>query len=171
MTHLAKFFSGERAPGMSPGACARSFVQAQTCKALAQAQWFSSTDAEILRNTPGNPTYSLPAASAVMFGKWFMAVTWVLFALVVLGLACLWRRTEDKAKRMFILVSGLGLIVPSACGHCACLGFVPMSYTSVPLVSNETSAVLAAWLGAGILVSAAVRGDGFTWLRADYLTQ
>ena len=138
---------------MSPGACARSFVQTQTCKAFAQAQWFSSTDAEILRNTPGNTTYSLPASSAVMFGKWFMAVVWVFFAFIALGLACLWRRTEDKAKRAFIVVSGLGIILPAALGPCECLGLVPMLYTSVPLVSNDTTAVLATWLGAGILVS------------------
>ena len=156
MTHLAAFFAGERDPGMSPGACARSFVQTQTCKALDQAQWFVSTDVEILRNTPGNMTYSMPASSAVMFGKWFMTTAWVFFALITLGLACLWRRTEDKAKRAFLLISGLGIIVPTILGHCQCLGLVPMLYISIPIVSNDTTAVLATWLGAGILVSAAV---------------
>lgn len=169
MTHLAAFFAGERKPGMSPGACARAFVQVQTCKALAQAQWFSSTDTSILRDTPGNPTYSMPASSAVMFGKWFMAVAWVFFALVALGLACLWRRTEDKAKRAFLLVSGLGIIVPAVLGPCECLGLVPMLYTSVPLVSNDTTAVLASWLGTGILVSILVDAGEFVWARADYL--
>ena len=171
MTHLAAFFAGERTPGMSLGACARSFVQTQTCKALAQAQWFSSTDAEILRNTPGNTTYSLPASSAVMFGKWFMAVAWGFFVLIALGLVCLWRRTEDKAKRAFLLASGLGLIVPVVVGHSECLGLMPMLYTSVPLVSNDTTAVLASWLGAGILVSTIVDAGEFVWSRADYLVQ
>ena len=169
MTRLAAFFAGERAPGMSPGACACGFVQTQTCKALAQTQWFSSTDTSILRDTPGNTTYSMPAASAVMFGKWFMAVAWVFFALVALSLACLWRRTEDKAKRAFLLVSGLGIIVPAVLGPCECLGLVPMLYTSVPLVSNDTTAVLASWLGTGILVSIVVDAGEFAWSRADYL--
>jgi len=154
---------------MSPGACARAFVQVQTCKALAQAQWFVSTDVEILRNTPGNMTYSMPASSAVMFGKWFMTTAWVFFALITLGLACLWRRTEDKAKRAFLLISGLGIIVPTILGHCQCLGLVPMLYISIPIVSNDTTAVLATWLGAGILVSAAVDAGEFIWSRADYL--
>ena len=156
---------------MSPGACARAFVQVQTCKALAQAQWFSSTDTSMLRDTPGNPTYSMPASSAVMFGKWFMATAWVFFALVALSLACLWRRTEDKAKRAFLLVSGLGIIVPAVLGPCECLGLVPMLYTSVPLVSNDTTAVLASWLGTGILVSILVDAGEFVWSRADYLKQ
>ena len=153
MTHLAAFFAGERKPGMSPGACARAFVQVQTCKALAQAQWFSSTDAAILRATPGNTTYSMPASSAVMFGKWFMSVAWVFFALIALGLACLWRMTEDRSERALILVLGLGLVIPAVFGACQCSGLVPMLYVSVPIVSNDTTAVLATWLGAGILVS------------------
>ena len=171
MTHLAAFFAGERSPAMSPAACARGFVQSQTRKALAQAQWFSSTDTQILRDTPGNTTYSMPASSAVLFGKWFMAVVWVYLVFIALGLACLWRRTEDKAKRAFLLVSGLGIIVPALLGHCECLGFMPMLYTSVPLVSNDTTAVLASWLGVGILVSAVVDAGEFVWSRADYLEQ
>lgn len=171
MTHLAAFFAEERAPAMSPAACARAFVQSQTSKAFAQAKWFSSTDAEILHNTPGNTTYSMPASSAVLFGKWFMAVAWVFFALVALGLACLWRKTEDKAKRAFLLVSGAGIIVPALFGHGECLGLMPMLYTSVPLVSNNTTAILASWLASGILVSSVVDVGEFVWSRADYLEQ
>ncbi len=171
MTHLAAFFAGERAPAMSPSACARAFVQSQTSKAFDQAEWFSSTDAEILRNTPGNTTYSMPASSAVLFGKWFMAVAWVFFALVALGLACLWRKTEDESKRAFLLVSGLGIIVPALLGHGECLGLMPMLYTSVPLVSNDTTAILASWLASGILVSSVVDMGEFVWSRADYLEQ
>jgi cell division protein FtsW (lipid II flippase) len=154
MTRLTAFVAGERSPDPSPGACARGFVQSRTRKALAQAQWFSSTDAEILRETPGNATYSMPASSAVMFGKWFMSVAWVFFAVIALCLVFLGRRTEDREKRAFFIVFGLGIIVPSLLGHCECLGLVPMLYTSVPLLSNDTAAVLASWLGAGIFASA-----------------
>jgi cell division protein FtsW (lipid II flippase) len=171
MTHLAAFFAGEESPAMSPAACARAFVQSQTCKAFAQAQWFSSTDAEILRNTPGNSTYSMPASSAVMFGKWFMSLAGVFFAVIAFCFAWLWRVAEDGAKRAFILVVGLGIIGPAVFGVCQCLGIVPMSYTCVPLVSNCTTSVLASWLGAGILVSACVGKGEFVWSRAEYLSQ
>ena len=156
---------------MSPAACARGFVQSQTRKAFAQAQWFSSTDAEILRSTPGNTTYSMPASSAVMFGKWFMSLAGVFFAVIAFGLAWLWRVAEDRAKRAFILVVGLGIIGPAVFGVCQCLGIVPMSYTCVPLVSNCTTSVLASWFVAGILVSACVDGGEFVWSRAEYLSQ
>ena len=171
MTRLAAFFAGDSAPAMSPSACVRGFAQSQARKAFTQAHWFSSTDAEILHNIPGNTTYSMPASSAVMFGKWFMAVAWVFFALIAVGLACLMRRTEDKAKRAFLLVSGSGIIVPAILGHCECLGLMPMLCTSVPLVSHDTTVALASWLGAGILVSAAVDTGEFVWSRADYLEQ
>ena len=171
MTRLVAFFAGDSSPAMSPSACARGFVQSQTHKAMTQAQWFSSTDAEILRNIPGNTTYSMPASSAVLFGKWFMSVAAGFFALFALGLVCLWRKTEDGAKRAFLLVSGLGIIVPAILGHCECLGLMPMLYTNVPLVSNDTTAMLVSWLGAGILVSAVIDTGEFVWTRADYLEQ
>lgn len=171
MTHLAAFFTEERSPNMSPAACARGFVQSQTRKALAQAQWFSSTNTEILRDTPGNRTYSMPASSAVLLGKWFMSVAWVFFALIALGLVYLWRRTGNKAKRAFLFVSGLGIIVPTVLGHCECLGLMPMLYTSVPLVSNDTTAILASWLGVGVLISAVVDEGESVWTCADYLEQ
>lgn len=171
LTRLVSVLSGDGAPVVTPSACASSFVQSQTRAAFVQAQWFSSTDEEILRETPGNATYSMPASSAVLFGKWFMAVAWVFFALIALGFACLWRKTEDKAKRAYFLVSGLGIIVPAVLGHCECLGLIPMLYTSVPLVSNDTTAILVSWLGGGILVSSVVNADEYglvVWSRADY---
>ena len=81
------------------------------------------------------------------------------------------QRAEDKAKRAYLLVSGLGIIVPAILGYCGCLGLMPMLYTNVPLVSNDTTAILASWLGAGILVSAVVDVGELVWSRADYLEQ
>lgn len=169
MTHLAAFFAGERVPTMSPAACARGFVQSQTCKAFAQSQWFSSTDAEILRNTPGNTTYSMPASSAVLFGKWFVSVVAGLFIVLALGLVWLGRIVEDGAKKTFILVSGLGITVTAAFGICQCLGLAPMAYMCVPIVSSDTTAVLASWLGVGFLVSSVVDAGEFGRLCPGYL--
>lgn len=151
---LAAFVAGEEPPEMPPGACARAFVQHQSREAFAQAHWFSPCDTQVIRDLPGAMKYSMPASSAVVFGKRFMSVACVFFAIVALGLACLWRGTEDKTKRAFIFVAGLGILVPAILGPCECLGLMPMLYTCVPLVSNETTAVLASWLGAGILASA-----------------
>ena len=50
------------------------------------------------------------------------------------------------------------------------LSFVPMAYMCVPLVSNATAAMLASWLGAGVLVSACAGMGEFIWSRAEYLS-
>ena len=171
MTRLAAFFAGDSAPAMSPSACVRGFAQSQARKAFTQAHWFSSTDAKILHNIPGNTTYSMPTSSAVLFGKWFMSLVGGFFAVIALCLVWLWRVTEDRAKRAFILVIGLGIIVPGVFGVCQCLGIVPMSYTCVPIASNCTTSMLASWLGAGILVSICVGRGEFIWSRAEYLSE
>ena len=156
---------------MSPAAYASLFVQSQTRKAFAQAQWFSLTDVDILRETPGNATYSMPVSSAVLFGKWFVSVVAGLFAALAFGLAWLWRIVEDGVKKTFILVLGLGVTIPAAFGICQCLGLVPMAYMCVPITSGDTTAVLASWLGVGILVSACIADGRFVWSRAEYLEQ
>lgn len=171
LNRLVSFISGDSSPAISPSACARSFVQYQAGRAFAQAKWLSSSDTEILRSLPGKMTYSMPASSAVMFGKWFMSVAGGFFAVIAFCLAWLWRVTADRAKRAFILVVGLGIIVPAVFGVCQCLGIVPMSYMSVPLVSNVATAVLSSWLGAGILISVCVGRGEFVWSRAEYLSE
>ena len=126
MTHLAAFFAGEESPAMSPAACARAFVQSQTCKAFAQAQWFSSTNTEILRDTPGNRTYSMPASSAVLLGKWFMSVAWVFsplshWALLTSGVEREIRRNAHSFLSLgWELSFQLYWDIVSALGSCRC---------------------------------------------------
>ena len=134
-------------------ACASGFVQHQTCEAFAQSRWFSSCETEILDSLPGAVSFSMPASSAVVFGKWFMALAWTLISFLVLALAWFWRRTSDVAMRTFIAFSGLGFVVPFFLGHGECLGLTPMVYMVVPLVSYDAAAVLASWFGVGVLAS------------------
>ncbi len=171
MNRIVAFFAEDGSPAMSPSACARSFAQCQACKAFTQAKWVSSSDTEILRRIPGQITYSMPASSAVMFGKWFISVAGGFFAVIAFSLIWFWRVTKDRAKQAFVLVAGLGIIVPTVFGVYQCLGIVPMSYMCVPLVSNCTTSVLASWLGAGILASACVGRGEFVWSRAEYLSE
>ena len=171
MNRIEAFFAEDSSQAMSPSACARSFAQCQACKAFTQAKWLSSSDAEILRSLPGQMTYSMPASSAVMFGKWFIAVAGGFFAVIAFSLIWLWRVIKNRAKRAFVLVAGLGIIVPAVFGVCQCLGIVPMSYMCVPLVSNCTTSVLASWLGAGIIASTYVGRGEFVWSRAEYLLE
>ena len=98
-------------------------------------------------------SYSMPASSAVVFGKWFIALAWTLASVLVLALAWFWRRASDVAMRTFIAFAGLGFVVPFLLGHGECLGIAPMVYAVIPLVSYDAAAVLASWFAAGVLVS------------------
>ena len=106
-----------------------------------------------------------------MFGKWFISVAGGFFAVIAFSLVWLWRVIKDRAKQAFVLVVGLGIIVPAVFGVCHCLGIVPMSYMCVPLVSNCTMSVLTSWLGVGILASTCVGRGEFVWSRAEYLSE
>jgi len=153
IARINSFFRGEPRQEMSASECMSGFVQHQTCEAFAQAQWFSPCETETLDSLPGAMSYSMPASSAVVFGKWFIALAWTLASALVFSLAWFWRGTNDVAMRTFIVFAGLGFVVSFALGHCANLGLTPMAFTVVPLVSYDAAAVLASWFGAGILVA------------------
>ena len=153
IARVNSFFRGEPRQEMSASECMRGFVQHQTREAFAQAHWFSACENEILKSLPGTMSYSMPASSAVVFGKWFIALAWTLVSLVVLALSLFRRGTSDVAMRTFVAFAGLGFVVPFALGHCACLGLTPMVFTVAPLVSYDAAAVLASWFGTGVLVS------------------
>ena len=153
IARINSFFTGEPRHELSASECASGFAQHRTCESFAQAHWFSACENEILKSLPGTMSYSMPASSAVVFGKWFMALAWMLVSVLVLALALIWRRTSDVAMRTFIVFAGLGFVVPFALGHCGCIGLTPMVFTVAPLVSYDAAAVLASWFGTGVLVS------------------
>ena len=153
IARVNSFFRGEPRQEMSASECASGFVQHQTREAFAQAHWFSACENEILKSLPGTMSYSMPASSAVVFGKWFIALAWTLASALVFAMAWFWRETMDAAKRMFIVFAGLGFVVPFALGHCACLGLAPMLFTVIPLASYDAAAVLASWFAAGVLLA------------------
>ena len=153
IARINSFFTGEPRHELSASECASGFAQHRTCESFAQAHWFSACENEILNSLPGTMSYSMPASSAVVFGKWFIALAWTLASVLVLALAWFWRRASDVAMRTFIAFAGLGFVVPFALGHCGCLGLTPMVFTVAPLVSYDAAAVLASWFATGVLVS------------------
>ena len=169
MARLGAVIDGGAHATASAGACARAFAQRQSCAVLAHSRWFTAGDIEMLRALPDALTHSMPAASAVVFGKWFIAVALTIFGILALSLGCLWRSVADKAKRAFTLFFGLGILAPALYGSCACIGLVPMLHTSIPLVSYGGTTVLAAWIGVGILVSSTREENGSVWSPADYI--
>ena len=60
---------------------------------------------------------------------------------------------SDQSQKTFLVIAGLGILLPAVLGTCECLGLLPMSYTCVPLVSYGGTAAMMTWLIAGTLAS------------------
>ena len=125
----------------------------RTSSIFAEANWFSGGDVASIRRLPGAATYSMPAASLVLFGKWYFATVWSLWFVVACSLVGFWRMTHDKAKRMFVLAAGLGILIPVITGPCECMRIIPMMCTSVPIVSYGGTVAFMTWLTVGVLTS------------------
>ena len=128
---------------------------------MREAHWFSGNE-EVLRQVsmPGRCSYSMPFAAALVFGKWFNALVLTIFGMFAAALACCCRRAGSSAKKVFVAVTGLFIILMAACGYSAYFGLVPpMLHTCVPLVSYGGGVVGVVWLMAGIVVALVREGS------------
>ena len=125
------------------------------------ANWFSGNDESLRQESlPGRFTYSMPFATALVFGKWFNALALALFGALAAALACCCRRAGNAAKKVFVAATGFFILSMAVCGYLAYFGLVPpMLHTCVPLVSYGGGVIGIAWLLTGIVVGA-VRGEG-----------
>ncbi len=137
----------------SSGVLARIYCQRQQSAAFNTARWFGPGDEESLKFFPGRCTHSMPVASAVVLGKWFPAVVLALFAVFAAGLVFLWCSASSEAQKVFVLVGGLGIVMPAFQCFGECFNLVPMHFVNAPLVSFGGTQVLMAWLTAGTLLS------------------
>lgn len=140
----------------------------RTSSILAEANWFKSGDETSVRRLPGAATYSMPAVSSVLFGKWFLATVWLTWLAFAWSLVGIWRMTHDKAKRMFVLATGFGILIPVIAGPCECMRIIPMTCTSVPIVSYGGIVVLMTWLTVGVLTSLIESGEEMSQREGAY---
>lgn len=109
-------------------------AQSQFRAAFADADWFAGKKVD-LRHFPCVMTDGAMSASALMFGKWFPAAVFALLCVLGIGLALMTWWTTDAAKRTFIVVAGILVLVPAVNSFLVCLGVAPPFLTPVPLVS------------------------------------
>ena len=155
---LASRFRGESASAeVVQRAERRGMMQKKCVEAFREARWFSpGAPAAGDGGLPVRFAFSMPANSALMFGRWFPALCIALFGAFGLALASCWRRSADEAGKVFAFFAGVAVIAPAALGFGACLGLAPMLYVGVPLVSFGGTAVIAAWLLAAALAAMAL---------------
>ena len=159
---MARIFGRESVEATYPDeVMLREWAQDASHEAMREAHWCSGNE-EVLRQVsmPGRCSYSMPFAAALVFGKWFNALVLTIFGMFAAALACCCRRVGSSAKKVFVAVTGLFIILMAACGYSAYFGLVPpMLHTCVPLVSYGGGVVGVVWLMAGIVV-ALVREGG-----------
>ena len=144
------------------GAATQSSVeraQRQFRVAFADADWFAGKKVD-LRHFPCVMTDGAMSASALMLGKWFPAAVFALLCLMGVGLALMARRTADAAKRTFIVVAGVLVLVPAVNSFLVCLGVVPPFLTSVPLVSYGGTLAVGTLSVVGVLFAMAKEEHG-----------
>ena len=161
MAHVAAYFGLELEREADPPdeVMLRQWAQEASSEATCQAHWFSRNDEMLRQNSlPGRFTYSMPFATALVFGKWFNVLAVALFGMFAVVLAWCYRRAENVGKKVFVAVAGGAFLLQAAYGYGACLGFMsPELRSCVPLVSYGGCVVIE-WIVAGILVSLARDG-------------
>ena len=157
VSRLAAVFSGDpptKELAENDSSLARAWAQKTCVEAIEASHWFSANEEYLKGNPlPGRYTSAMPASAALAFGKWFLFLVVVAFGFLGCCYARVWFATTDQGKKTFLAVSGLGVIIPATLGICECLGFAPMMYTCVPLVSYGGTSALMIWLNAGTLAS------------------
>jgi len=132
----------------------RAWAQMTCVKAVEASHWFSANEAYLKENPlPGRLTFAMPAAASLTFGRWFLALTGVGFAALMWCFVRVFRTTTDYAKRMFLVVAGLGVFAPAILGVCECFGVTPMLYTCMPLVPYSGTLALMTWITIGSIAA------------------
>ena len=129
-------------------------AQSQFRTAFADADWFAGKKVD-LRHFPCVMTDGAMSASALMFGKWFPMTVFALLCLIGVGLALMARWTTDAAKRTFIVVAGVLVLVPAVNSFLVCLGVAPPFLTPVPLVSYGGTLAVGTLSVVGVLFAMA----------------
>ena len=155
VSRVAAWFSGDPPTKQlteNDSSQARAWAQKTCVEAIEASRWFSANEEYLKKNPlPGRFASAMPASAALVFGKWFLALIWVVFGFLGWCFARAWFGTMDQSKKTFLAVSGLCVFIPATLGICECFGVTPMLYTCVPLVSYGGTATMVLWLIAGTL--------------------
>ena len=134
-------------------------AQSQFRAAFADADWFAGKQVD-LRHFPCVMTDGAMSASALMFGKWFPVAVFALLCVLGIGLALMAWWTTDAAKRTFVVVAGVLVLVPAVNSFLVCLDVVPSFLTPVPLVSYGGTFAVGTLSVVGVLFAMAKEERG-----------
>lgn len=146
VARLSAFF--DLSDGAQDGAC----MGCQLVAAFDAANWFGCAG-ERLDSLPCPESDGMMSAAALLFGKWFPVAVIVSFAAIGALLSIVLRNATDVARRRFVILFGLWLIVSAAYCFLHSIGLFPVAGMSPALASYGGTAVVMAWFGLGATVS------------------
>ena len=150
MEQLSSFFSSY---------FGRSYMSRQHLAAFGLSNWFGDADRS-LGFLPCPESDGMMSACALFFGKWFPLAVVALFAMLGVAFASIWKAAPDAAKRRFVSLYALWLVIPALYCFLHSLALLPVAGFSPALASYGDMTVVSAWFGIGA-ISAMVESFGF----------
>ena len=151
------------------GMLSKAFLQNQSVGAVKEARWFGKCDVNT-RYIPENTTTSMPAVSAVLFGKWYLIALGILLGVMCIGIGLFWIMGGSETMRAYALVWGASVLLPAFLNLFGCVGVVSTVDFGIPFACYGGSLAMATGIGLAILLSHAsdcdeysLTGRGLIW--------
>lgn len=140
------------------GKPSREFLLNQCVGAVKESHWFGKCDVNT-RYIPECTTTSMPAVSAVLFGKWYLVALAVVLGMLGAGVGLFWAMGASEPMRAYALVWGSLVLLPAFFNLLGCAGIVSMLDVAIPLASFGGSLAMATGVGLAVLLSSALDCD------------
>ena len=137
------------------GKPSQEFLLNQCVGAVKESHWFGKCDVNT-RYIPECTTTSMPAVSAVLFGKWYLVALAVVLGTLGVGIGLFWVVGASESMRAYALVWGSLVLLPAFFNLLGCVGIVSMLDVAIPLASFGGSLAMATGVGLAILLSFAL---------------
>ena len=95
----------------------------------------------------------MPAAAAVLFGKWYLIALTLALALMGIVVGVNWKTNANSAMRAYTLLWGVLVLMTSFLNIQGCVGFAPILDVGIPCACYGGSLAAATLLGLAILAS------------------
>ena len=134
------------------GKPSQEFLLNQCVGAVKESHWFGKCDVNT-RYIPESTTTSMPAVSAVLFGKWYLIALGAVLGVMGIGIGLFWVMGGSESMRAYALVWGALVLLPAFLNLLGCVGIVSMLDFGIPFACYGGSLAMATGIGLAILLS------------------
>lgn len=137
---------------LSETGLARAYQVDFCCRAVKASRWIGPSDFDV-RYLPERMTSCMPAASTVLFGRWFLVALAVAVILLGVGFVLAWLALVDEPCRVLVAATGFAVVGKAMLGIFGSLGFLPFRGECVPLATFYGSLTVATLVAVGVICS------------------